>query len=85
MNVTNPFLVNLPIIDLHDETSETAIYRLQEFINEQVIIGHNKIIAIHGIGQGILRASVRDYISQHRQYTYELDIYNDGMTIINIK
>lgn len=77
--------MNLPIIDLHGENSETALYRLQEFINDQIILGHQKIIVIHGIGQGILRSTIRDYVNKHYQYTYEIDIYNDGMTIINIQ
>lgn len=84
MKIDNPFYINLPIIDLHGESQETAIYRLESFVKEQNIIGNTKILVIHGIGQRILQKTIRNYINKHPLYFFELDLYNDGITIMNI-
>lgn len=82
----NPFIVNLPQLDLHGESKEIALFYLNNFINENLLTQQYKIIIIHGIGQKILTKAVREYLKfDHRVKNYELDLINDGITIVNLK
>ena len=81
----NPFLVNLPTIDLHGETLDVAIYLLNDFIEDNLKLEKPKIVVIHGLGD-ILRFELRNHLKEHKLVkTLEFDLRNDGVTIINLK
>ena len=85
-NFIDPFLYNLPHLDLHgyDRTGACAMIKL--FIDENIRIGNKKIIIVHGKGSGILRKSTHEYLkSDKRVLSYNTNNYNDGETIVNLK
>jgi len=84
--IINPFLYHLPHIDLHGEFKDIAIFRLNEFINDNKFIKNYQLVIIHGIGQKILSQAVREYLkTDPRIQKFELDPHNAGITIIYLK
>lgn len=81
----DPFTINLPYLDLHGETRDSAIFLLDEFINDNIKLKNKSIIAIHGKGSFILRNEIHNYLKKDKRVNeYHLDI-NTGQTIINLK
>ena len=82
----DPFTSYLPHLDLHGETSESAIYLLNSFINDNIKLKNNKIVIIHGKGEGILKKATHNAL-KHSKYAskYNIDPNNDGQTIIELK
>lgn len=86
MQLNNLFLDNLPSIDLHGFDQESARVKTNDFINESIILGHDKIIIIHGIGEGIVKRSVHETLSKNKSVlSYQLDSFNIGCTIVYLK
>ena len=47
---------------------------------------NNKIVIIHGIGEGIVKKSVHEVLKKsHWVEKFEIDIYNEGCTVVWIK
>ena len=77
---------NLPTIDLHGEDRITAIIKTREFINDNLKLGNKLIVVIHGIGKGILKNEIHNYLKTNKDVVaYKIDIFNRGMTIIELK
>jgi len=51
------FIDNLPTIDLHGFDRDYARIKVLEFINDNIILKNDIIVIVHGIGNGILKAS----------------------------
>ncbi len=84
--IINPFEYNLPIIDLHGEILEIAIWRVGEFINDNQLQNNLRVIINHGIGNKVLMKNIREYLKKHPQVaSVELNMFNHGNTIVNIK
>lgn len=82
----NPFTINLPTLDLHQETIDISIYLINNFINENILLKENKLLIIHGIGKKTLQKAVRDYLNENKLVSkIELDPHNDGVTIVHLK
>lgn len=65
---------------------EYAIYKVKEFINDCYKLNYEYIVIIHGIGTGILKNSVLDYLKKEKRVLeYKLDIMNPGCTIVRLK
>ena len=82
----DPFLYNVPHLDLHgyDRTGAVAMTKL--FIDQNIRIKESKIIIIHGKGSGILKKSIHDYLkTDKRVLSFKTNNYNDGETIVNLK
>ena len=82
----DPFLYNLPHLDLHgyDRTGATAMIKL--FIDENLRIQEKKIIIIHGKGSGILKNAVHEYLKHDKRVNeFKTNNYNDGETIVILK
>ena len=60
----DPFLVNLPTLDVHGYTSDTVTWVISDFINDNLIMGKDKIVIVHGIGQGILKKVINNYFKK---------------------
>ena len=85
-NFIDPFLYNLPHLDLHgyDRTGATAMVKI--FIDENLRIDKKKIVVVHGKGSGILKSSVHEYLKKDKRVLdFKTNNYNDGETIINLK
>ena len=81
----DPFLVNLPTIDLHGYDRVGARIKVDEFINDSLILKKNKIIVVHGKGEGILKDEIHKFLkNDKRVLNYYLDI-NVGCTVIELK
>jgi DNA mismatch repair protein MutS2 len=85
-NFIDPFLYNLPHLDLHgyDRTGACAMVKI--FIDENLKIDNKQLIIVHGKGSGILKTSIHEYLkSDKRVKDYKTNNYNDGETIITLK
>lgn len=79
-------LSSYPKIDLHGMDREYAIYKVKEFINDCYKLNYEYIVIIHGIGTGILKNSVLNYLKTDKKVLeYKLDFMNPGCTIVRLK
>lgn len=79
------FLDHLPHLDLHGEDRVNARIKVDEFINDNIKLKNEKIVIIHGIGEGILKNTVHDFLKKDKRIkAYELGI-NNGQTIVSLK
>ncbi len=77
---------NLPTLDLHGEDRITAVIKTKEFINDNLKLKNKLIIVIHGVGKGILKEEIHKYLKHNKNViAFKIDIFNKGMTIIEIK
>ena len=85
-NYIDPFLYNLPHLDLHGYDRTGAIAMTKMFIDENTRIKEHKIIIVHGKGTGILKQAIHEYLhTDKRVLEYKTNNYNDGETIVIIK
>lgn len=81
----DPFLVNLPHLDLHGEFVDSAIVLVDDFIKDNIKLRNYKIVLIHGKGSSILKNAIHDYLKKDKRINnYYLDI-NIGQTIVELK
>lgn len=79
------FTLNLPKIDLHGEDKVNALIKVDEFINDSIKLKNYVIVIVHGIGTGILKNAVHEYLKKdNRVLDYKLGI-NIGQTIVYLK
>lgn len=82
----NPFLYNVPSIDIHGCDRTIAIALLKEFIDDYSKTNHKKLLLIHGKGEGILRKETHEYMKHDKRISFfKIDNFNDGQTIIYLK
>jgi dsDNA-specific endonuclease/ATPase MutS2 len=80
------FIKNLPTIDLHGTTRDIARVILIDFINDNAYLDNKKLVVIHGIGLGIIKHEVHDELKDNKMVlSYNIDPYNSGVTIVNLK
>ena len=61
----------------------TAIITVDEFINDLIRLREAKGVIIHGVGTGILRREVSNYLKYDKRIKeYKLDFMNPGCTVI---
>lgn len=76
---------SMPQIDLHGEDRIGAIIKIKSFIEENIKLRNNEIAIIHGIGQGILRNEIWDYLKKDKRIEeYSLDMFNEGCTLVRL-
>lgn len=86
MKVYDIFLDKLPNIDLHGFDRESARVITNDFINESFLLGHDRIVIIHGIGTGIVKEAVHQALSKNKKVlSYKVDNQNSGCTVITLK
>lgn len=82
----DPFLYNLPHLDIHGYDRFGAVAMIKNFIDNNLRIDEKKIVIVHGKGSGILRKSTHDYLkTDKRVLSYKTNNYNDGETIVILK
>lgn len=86
MPIYDIFLDRLPNIDLHGYDRESARVVTNDFVNDSVKLGYEKIVIIHGIGTGIVKESVHQTLSKNKKVlAYKTDIQNSGCTVVTLK
>lgn len=81
----DPFIYNLPSIDLHGLDRVAAIIKVDEFIKDSIKLKNKKIIIIHGIGSGILKNEVHKHLKKNKNVLdYKLYYNNVGQTIVTL-
>lgn len=77
---------NIPTLDLHGECKETAKILINEFITDNIKIGNDKILIIHGIGSGVLKNETRHILERDKRVQkFYIDFFNIGCTIVELK
>ena len=77
---------NIPSLDLHGETRETARILIEEFIDDSIKMGNYKVLIIHGIGSGILRKETHEILRHDSRINkFYIDFFNVGSTVVEIK
>lgn len=85
-NRIDPFLYNVPHLDIHGYDRFGAIAMIKNFIDNNIRIDNKKIIVVHGKGSGVLKKATHDYLkSDKRVLQFKTNNYNDGETIILLK
>ena len=86
MSLSNKFVNNVPILDLHGESSDVARVLINEFINDNLNIKNEIIVIVHGIGTGILKNTTHNILKMNKYVLeYQIDFYNNGSTIVRLK
>lgn len=76
---------NIPQLDLHGETRDTARILINEFISDNIKLGNYKILIIHGIGTGIIRKEAHKVLKQDaRVKNFYIDFFNVGSTVVEL-
>ena len=79
----NPFLAKCPYIDIHQEYSSIAKIIIENFITENLKLGQEKILILHGKGTGTLRRTTHEVLKHHPKVAkYYYDGINDGLTVV---
>ena len=82
----SPFTALLPHLDLHGETRESAIFLVNSFIKDNYLMQNKRVVIIHGRSGKVLKNATLETL-KHNKYVikYEIDMLNDGQTIVDIK
>ena len=84
--ISDIFLSRYPKIDLHGYDRDTARMTVNDFVSENVILGNEMIIIIHGIGTGVVKREVHEALRVNKNVIdYKLDNFNSGCTIVKLK
>lgn len=76
---------NIPSIDLHGETRDSARVLVMEFINDNIKLKNEKVLIIHGIGSGALKNEVHKNLKINKKVkSYKLDNFNNGCTVVEL-
>lgn len=86
MSISNIFTSNLPKLDLHGETKDTARVLINDFIRDNIKMKNDKLVIIHGIGTGALKKETISTLKANKNVIeFGLDFMNEGSTIVRIK
>ena len=79
------FLERYPKIDLHGYDRDSARMATNDFIDENIVLGNDTIVIIHGIGQGIVKNEVHNLLKSNKKVKeYKTDNFNSGCTIVRL-
>lgn len=79
------FINNLPSIDLHGYTREFASIAIKEFIKDNIKLGNEFVVIVHGKGTGILRETCLKALKNNKFVVdYKIWYMNAGCTIVQI-
>ena len=81
----NPFINKYNSLDVHGHTEDMVILPVDEFINDNLKLGKEKIIIIHGIGERVLSKKINTHFKNDKRVK-NIYLYNEnlGMTIIEL-
>ena len=80
------FLERYPKIDLHGYDRDSARMMVNDFVEENMILGNETILIIHGIGSGIVKREVHETLRVNKNVLdYKTDNFNMGCTVVKLK
>ena len=80
------FLERYPKIDLHGYDRDSARVAVLDFVRDNVVLGNDMIVIIHGKGSGIVKNEVHNTLKYIKNVLeYKTDNFNDGCTIVKLK
>lgn len=80
------FTQNLPSIDLHGFDCEYANIKINEFIQDNVIMKNEIVAIIHGIGSGKIKEQTHKTLRQNKNVLdFKLFYNNVGTTIVKLR
>lgn len=84
--IVDPFLFDVPSIDIHGYDRNGGVAMVKTFIDNQIRIGKRKVTIVHGKGEGILKQATHEYLRKDKRVeSFKLNIFNDGETIVELK
>lgn len=82
---TDIFLNRYPSIDLHGYDRDSARMAVNDFVLENLILGNEMIVIIHGIGTGIVKKEVHEALRINKKVLeYKTDNFNSGCTVVKL-
>ena len=79
------FLERYPKVDLHGMDRDSARMVTNDFIQENIILGNDTIVIIHGIGTGIVKKEVHEALEKNKNVlSFKQDNFNAGCTIVKL-
>ena len=76
-------------LDVRGERYEEALSKVEHYIDQAVLSGLHRVTIIHGIGTGVLRKGIQQFIKNHPQVSnYRTGSSNEGgsgVTVIELK
>ena len=87
MKLTNlMFIDRFPKLDLHGFDRDSARVAINDFIHDNIKMGNEIIVIVHGLGSGIIRRTTWETLKQNKNVLeYKSDYTNRGCTIVQIK
>ena len=80
------FIDNLPSIDLHGFDTAYANIKINEFINDNIVMKNDIVVIIHGRGTGKIKEQTHKSLKQNKNVIdYKLFYNNVGITIVKLK
>ena len=80
------FIDTFPTLDLHGFDCASARVKINEFIQDNFLMGNEFVTIVHGIGSGALRRETKETLQRNKNVLeYQLFRGNIGCTIAKIK
>ena len=77
------------VLDIRGKRVEEVQALLIRFMDDAILLGQSEVKILHGKGEGVLRAVVRDYIKKLKSVESFRDEHadrgGDGMTLVKLK
>lgn len=82
----DPFLYNVPHLDIHGYDRYGAVAMIKNFIENNLRIEQKKLVIVHGKGTGVLKNATHEYLKHDKRVLeFKTNNYNDGETIVILK
>jgi DNA mismatch repair protein MutS2 len=76
-------------LDVRGQSLDDAIMEVDQYLSDVVLAGFAQVMIIHGVGTGVLRKGVQDYLRSHRHVkSYRAGRYGEGdlgVTVVEMK
>lgn len=80
------FIDQFPSLDLHGYDRDYARIKINEFIQDNFIIGNEFVVIIHGVGSGVLKQETLETLRKNKNVIeYQIFRGNIGCTVVKIR
>lgn len=80
------FIDRFPKLDLHGFDRDSARVAINDFIQDNLKMGNEIIVIVHGIGSGIIRNTTWETLKQNKNVLdYKSDYTNRGCTLVQLR